>query len=201
MEQFFNSNSFVGLATIITGAVAIFIYLKQRRDFKIQAARVLLLEVRTAEDRIDQVKDKVESGNTTDLPSIFPTKSWKTYSHLFVSDFDQDELKLLSAFYDYGELVEDFAKRNNDFFWVTTEERARVVQQKLAELVIHSKTNTPQVDLNLLKQELLDVFASDPYSYAPQKTINAIKTYLQKVQKITTTSAGVKLKDLAKLKS
>lgn len=200
METFFNSNLFIGLATIITGIGVVIVYYLQKRNSKIQAARVLLLEIRTAEERIRQIKDKVDSGFTNDLPSVFPTKSWKTYSHLFISDFDQDELILINSFYDYGDLVEEFAKRNNDFFWVTTEERARVVQNKLADLVIHSKTQTPEIDLNTLKQELLDVFASDSYTYTPRKTIDAITNYTEKIENITTTSAGKKLKIIAKMR-
>ncbi len=198
--SFLNSNFFPGLATFVTGFVAMWIYFKHKRDFRVQAARVLLMEIRTAEERIAQIKDKVQSGFTNDFPSVFPTKNWKTYSHLFISDFDQDEIKAISSFYDYGDLIEEFAKRNNDFFWVTTEERARVVQQKLAELVVHAKTQTPEIDLKTLKQKFLDEFASDPYTYTPQKTIDAIKNYTEKVGIITTTSAGIKLKQLAKLK-
>jgi hypothetical protein len=200
MQTLVDPNYFSGLATIITGGVAMWIYFKQKKDSKVQAARVLLMEIRTAEERINQIKEKVQSGFTNDFPSVFPTKNWKTYSHLFISDFDQDEIKAISSFYDYGDLIEEFAKRNNDFFWLTTEERARVVQQKLADLVVHAKTQTPSIDLEMLKKELLDVFASDPYSYAPQKTIDAIKNYTEKVGTITTTSAGTKLKQLARIK-
>ncbi len=200
MQTFFNSNLFVGLATIITGAVAILVYFKQKKDFKVQAARVLLMEIRTAEERIAQIKDKIQNNFTNDFPSVFPTKNWKTYSHLFISDFDQDEIKAISSFYDYGDLIEEFAKRNNDFFWVTTEERARVVQQKLADIVFKAKEPaTSPVDISTRKQTLNE-FTNDPYSYTPQKTLEAIKSYTEKVGTITTTSAGIKLKKIAKLK-
>ena len=63
---------FSGLATLITGGVAIGIYFYQKRDAKIQAARVLLTEIRIAEEKIEQIKDKVQSGFTNDFPSVFP---------------------------------------------------------------------------------------------------------------------------------
>ncbi len=196
-----NSSAFSSFITLLVGSVAIFIYLKQKSDTKVQAARVLLLEIRTAENRIDQLKERLQIGNTEDLPSLFPTKSWKNYAHLFVSDFDQDELKLIADFYDYGDLIEDFAKKNNDFFWVTTEERARVVQQKLAELVVHSQTRPEgeEVDLDTLKKHFLDVFANDIYTYTPKKSINEIENHIKNMPGITTTSAGLKLKKLAKI--
>lgn len=195
-----NSTAFSSFVTLLVGSIAIGLYLKQKSDSKEQAARVLLLEIRTAEERLNQMNEKVSSGLTDDLPSIFPSTSWKMYSHLFVGDFDQDELRLMTSFYDYGGLIDDFVKRNNDFFWITTEERARVVQQKLVDLVIHSKTQEEEVDLEALKHELLDVFANDTYSYTPKKTVEAIKNYLQKLNSVTTTSAGFKLKKLARMK-
>ena len=196
-----NSSAFSSFVMLLVGSVAIFLYIKQKIDEKVQAARILLLEIRTAEERIIQLKEKLQEEMTDDFPSLFPTKSWKSYAHLFVSDFDQDELKLIGSFFDYGDLIEDFAKRNNEFFWVTTEERARVVQQKLAELVIHSQTRAEgeEVDLNDLKKHFLDTFSNDTYTYTPKKSVNAIKNYVNNIGRITTTSAGVKLKKLAKM--
>lgn len=194
-----NSVAFSSFSTLLVGGIAIYLYLIQKKDTKIQAARVLLLEIRTAEERISQIKEEVQDGLLHDLPSVFPTKSWKIYSNLFVSDFDQDELRSISLFYDYCELIEDFAKRNNDFFWVTTEERARIIQQKLADLVIHSQTTEESIDLDLAKQKILDAFANDSYLYSPQKTINEIKKYSEKINAITTTSVGIKLKKIANM--
>lgn len=195
--QLLNTNAFAGLATIFTGAVAIGVYFYQQRDRKIQAARVLLLEIRIAESRIEQIKERVQSG-TGDMPSVFTTNSWAQYSHLFISDFDQDELALINSFYDYGSLIEDFARRNNEFFWVTAEERAKVAQQKLADIVVAAKTaaeGDTSLDLETLKEKILRTFVNDPYSYAPQKTLDEIKSYTDKIQTITTTSAGTKLKN------
>jgi len=201
MQTFFNSNFFAGIATIITGGVAIFVYFWQKIDSKVQAARVLLTEIRIAEDRIDQIRDKIMNRSTTDLPSIFPTDNWKKYSHIFISDFDQDELKLLNDFYDYGELIEDFARRNNNYFWITTEERARVTVQKIAESINNSfGSATPDNDI-VTKRDFLSK-GMDMYNqiYSPAKTLDGIKDYLPKIPKITTSSCGVKLKKIAKMK-
>lgn len=202
LTQLLNTNAFAGLATILTGAIAIGVYFYQKRDQKIQAARVLLLEIRTAEERIRNIKEKIESGSSGDMPSVFATNSWADYSHLFISDFDQDELALINSFYDYGSSIEEYTKRNNNFFWVTAEERAKVAQQKLADIVITAKTAAADdinSDLETLKNKILPTFVNDPYLYAPQRTLDEIKNYTDKIQNITTTSAGVKLKKLARL--
>lgn len=194
-----NTSAFTGLATILTAAVVILIYFQQKRDKKVQAARVLLLEVRTAEDRIDQIKEKVQSRSIGDLPSVFTTSSWDKYSHLFISDFDQDELSLINSFYNYGSLVEDFAKRNNNFFWITTEERAKVTQRKLADIITEVAMGSDGHKKDALISSILDDYMNDRTSYTPQKTLDEIKNYTDKIENITTSSVGTKLKRLANL--
>ncbi len=200
MINFLNSNLFVGLATIITGAVAIGIYFIQKRYSKTQAARVLLTEIRTAEERIEQIRDKIISGATMDLPPVFPTKSWKIYSHLFISDFDQDELELINSFYNYGEIVEEFAKRNNDYFWITTEERAKITVQKIAQYIDESTSQTDPNTYIKSKREMFNL-GMDVHNipYAPKKTLDGIQNYLTKIKNVTTSSLGLKLKKIARL--
>lgn len=200
MINFLNSPLFAGLSTIITGAGAYGVYWLQQKNKKIQAARVLLTEIRIAEDRIEQIRDKISSNSTLDLPSVFPTKSWKTYSHLFISDFDQDELDVVNSFYDYGELVEEFAKRNNDFFWLNVEERGKVTIQKLGEFIAQAFGKSDSGEEIKNKRDFLgNSFDNYNLPYIPQKTLAGVQSYLSKVQRITTTSCGTKLKKLAKL--
>ena len=200
--NFLESNFFIGLATILTGGTAIFIYLRQRKDNKTKAARVLLLEIRAAEERIEQIRDQITNHSTSDLPLVFPTKSWKTYSHLFVDDFDHDEWKLISSFYDYGEVIEDYARKNNDFFWVTTEERARVTTNVVAEFVkeaIKQNSTTPDAYVQQRRDLFSLLMDRNNTPYVPQKTLTQIGTYLTKIRFITTSSCGIKLKKIAGL--
>ncbi len=200
--ELFNSNFFAGLATLLTGTVAIGIYFQQKNDTKTQAARVLLVEIRTAEERIAQIKEKIATEETADIPSVLPTKSWKIYSHLFVSDLDQDELKLMGSFYDYCESIEDFGKRNNDFFWITTEERARVSQQQIAEIFNEAYAITEDNRDEFITNKIAFVrnaFDNYGFMYSPQKTLTGIKNYIDKIQTITTSTCGLKLKRIAKL--
>ena len=189
------SDYFSGLATIFTGLIVVIIYYRQKSDSKVQAARVLLTEIRIAEERIDQIRDKMNSNSTLDLPSVFPTKSWKNYSYLFISDFDQDELKLINSFYDYGEQIEESAKRSNDFFWINVEERAKVTLQKLAKYIDESfGTENPSQGITQKRDFLSKNLDDFNLPYNPQKTLESVKTYLSQIQKITTSSCGLKLK-------
>jgi len=201
MENFFYSNLFIGLATIITGAGVIVAYYLQKKNEKIQAARVLLTEIRIAEERLGQIRDKIIANSTLDLPPVFPTKSWKLYSHLFISDFDQDELSLINSFYDVGEFIEDFAMRNNNYFWITTEERARITVQKIAQYIDESASQDNPAQYVQSRKDIFNL-GMDTYNqpYSPKKTLEGIQNYLTKIQTLTSSSCGIKLKKIAKCK-
>jgi hypothetical protein len=200
-----NSNAFVGLATMLTGAVAIAIYYRQKGDAKVNAARLLLMEIRAAEESIAQIQQKVATHNTVDFPRIFATKSWDTYAHLFVQDFDQDELKLLSTFYEYCELIDEFARKSNAFLWLNTEEKARVYQQILGRLIYEAHTSTDATNadelnakLHARREAVIAALDADSRIFAPKATLFGMNRYLPLIQRITTSTCGQKLKRLAK---
>lgn len=197
--DFINSNFFIAVVTSVVGSIALFLYLKQKSDEKMQAARVLLIEIRSAEERITQIKNMMSGGDKDDFPMVFTTSSWKKYSHLFISDFDQDELKLINNFYDYGELLEEFCKRDNNFFWIRTEERARVVENFSATLILSNEKDKSKEGEDISKEIIEKISNHNLGGYAPQKTILKIKTYADKISYITITSVGEKLKKLAKM--
>jgi hypothetical protein len=196
---FLNSNAFVGLATIITGAAAFAVYFRQKRDAKVNAARVLLMEIRNAEERLDVIRDKLASASTGDFPSVLNGKSWKTYSHLFVRDFDQDELRLMSDFYDYCELIDDMGRRNNNFFWVSTDEKAKVYQQTFAKLIVEASDSSDPAAAEAKRKAIFATLDQPGFSYTPVKTTNVMRDYVAKLRPITTSTCGAKLKRLAKM--
>lgn len=198
MNDFYNTNSFVACCTLITGSIAFLIYFAQRRDSKQNSAKVLLTEIRIAEERLDQIRDKIVTNQSNDLPLVFITNSWKQYSHLFIGDFDQDELKLINNFYDYAEAIEDFAKRNNAYFWISAEERSKATTWKTSDFITEFMTD-PDADKKIAEKITQFSNGMDKHLsiYSPIKTIGGIKDYLPKIQKITTSSCGTKLKKLA----
>lgn len=193
---------FSGIATILTGIVALIVYSSQKRDKKINAARIILSEIRKAEKGIEDIPPLLGILGS-DLPSVLPTNSWSKQSYLFASDFDQDELEELNSFYGFCEQIEDAVKKDNNFFWVTTEQRAKLVQSTLVELIEKSMNSNFKINptkLTNLKQSILDTFTNDVYSYSPQKTRTQLTNDISKVKKITTTTTGAKLKKIAKAK-
>lgn len=199
---FFNSNFFVGLSTFITGLAAFGVYMWQKNDKKINAARVILSEIRNAELKLDQVKKRIKGTTYEDFPSVLPINSWAKFSFLFANDFDQDELDKINTFFSNCQSIDDMASKDNNFFWITAEERARVVQQQLPQIIIAAfDATTNQIDhnkLSTLKQNFLDTLSNEPYAYVPKKTVNAITLLVDSTIKITETPIGEKFKKIAK---
>jgi len=199
---FFNSNFFTGLSTFITGLAAFGVYLWQKNDKKINAARVILSEIRNAELKLNQVKKRIKGTTYEDFPSVLSTNSWAKFSFLFANDFDQDELDKINTFFSNCQSIDEMAKKDNNFFWITTEERARVVQQQLPQIIVAAfDATTKRIDqnkLNTLKQTFLDTISNEPYAYVPKKTVNAITLLVDSTSKITETPIGVKFKKITK---
>lgn len=162
-----------------------------------------MTEVRSAEERIEQIRERISNNSIADYPPVLPINSWKKYSHLFVSDFDQDELKLINSFYDYCEQVDDFGRKDNQFFWVTTEERAKIAQHYLAKIIEEAtaiaSSDERQRYIQEKKEIMLTSFTNDGYQYTPNKTLRNIQSYIGKIQNITTTICGQKLKKIARI--
>lgn len=203
---FVNSNFFVGSVTFLVGTLAFYIYTQQKVDEKSNAATTILLEIRNAESKIDIIIDKLDKKMTVDLPSVLPTNSWRKYSHLFIKDFDLDDIQLLNTFYSSCEIIEDLANRQNNFVWITTEERAKIVQAVLAQ--VHddfqvdtiNKLSIAQDKFNARKQALDDYYSNDATSYAPDKILRGLKFQTQNLKRVASTPCGVKLKELANYK-
>jgi len=190
---FLNSNLIVALATVLTGGVAIGLYLQQRHEVRVQAARLILQEVRGAEEAIDLLAQKLEAGLSfgEELTGVMPVNSWRTYSHLFARFFDSHQLKAISSFYNQCEVIQAMVIKQNNFFWVTSEERAKVIQQKLADLTLAGDADS----IEKLKKE----YASYDYSYVPVKVTSVMKFNISQLTKLSVTSIGDRFTKLAGL--
>jgi hypothetical protein len=89
-------NKAVGLITFGVGFIAIYVYLKQKRDHKRDAALLILQEIRYAEQSVRNYKTNQTYSFTE---KILPTSNWHKNIHLFVNDLKEIEIDLISKFY------------------------------------------------------------------------------------------------------
>ena len=92
--KFLNDN--LGAVTFVVGFLAIYIYVKQKKDRKRDAAKLILQEIRYAEQQIRNFR----IAQSYSLASkLLPTNSWNNNIHLFVKDLEETEIDMISAFY------------------------------------------------------------------------------------------------------
>ena len=98
-----NSNFFVGLVALLVGGFAIILYLIQRHQSRKDAAKIILQEIRRAEDIIYRYK---EQGNFQFTKKIIANNSWGKNIHYFVKALSADELDKISNLYSTGEFLD-----------------------------------------------------------------------------------------------
>jgi len=108
--DFLNNN--LGLVTLIVGAFVYIVYLKQKQDNKRDAAKIILQEIRRAEDIISDYK---ENGQYKFTKKIIATNSWAKNIHHFVGNLDADELDKISNLYSTGEYLDLIITKVSDF--------------------------------------------------------------------------------------
>ena len=111
MTNFLNSNIFTGIATIFTAIVAITLYYWEQRKKKRDAAKIIIQEIRRAEDLISEYK---EHGAYKFTKKIIATNSWAKNIHYFVGDLAQDEVDQISSLYSTGEYLDTIIAKVSD---------------------------------------------------------------------------------------
>ena len=111
MSNFLETNAFNGFATLLTAIVAISLYYWEQRKKKRDAAKIIVQEIRRAEDIISEYKERSGYKFTK---KIIATNSWAKNIHHFVGDLAQDELDKISGLYSIGEYLDSIIAKVSD---------------------------------------------------------------------------------------
>ncbi len=96
-----------GYQTILVGLVAVFIYFQGRRDSRKDAAKLILQEIRYADQKVRNYRT-YSSYNFTE--KILPTNSWNKNINLFIRDLTESELDLISKFFSSASYLDEVIK-------------------------------------------------------------------------------------------
>lgn len=189
MDYFFQY-IFSGLATLVTGVVAWFVYLYSKRDKKIESATIILNDIFLAEKEINNIKkNKIIS----DYSFILPSNHWNEAQHLFVRDFDSDELNKISEFFKSCSLAEESLKSVRSYLPISMDQKTRVIQEKLLEL---AETSNSEEEYQTKKEKILQLFHSEEYWFLPSTPSNKLISFLENVEQLSLGSVGIKLKQI-----
>lgn len=202
----------VGLQTgvaALVGVIAIFLYWRQKKDKKIDAARSIILEIQGAEKSIGKIREAVKKGHLDVDVSVLQSESWSKVKILFVRDFDSDEWDLISDFYNKAALIDEAIRYNKTSFASDVEQIRMNKQATLARYAAEAidkanGKNTDEIreeyDLKSKTFDMLYMDKQGDYMYSPVKPVNDVKMYLDGLSNMSTTTIGQKLKQLAHLK-
>ena len=194
-----NSSAFLGTITLLVGSSAIYLYTKQKKDYKRDAANIILMEIRHAENMIEQLKKG--SSTSMDTP-LLPNNNWNTHNYLFIKDLDRDELDLINNFYNQCLLIDKALPQLNINFQLEQKSNHihnTLVQMALSESKVSDDEKTNIHSFNQKKQRFLKIIENDGHAFAPILPREKINMALGGIDKITTSMAGNKLKETAKI--
>ena len=111
MENFLNSNLLIAAITLIVGGITLFIYYKEKNGKKRDIAMLILQEVRYAENKIKEYRTHK---NYKLHYRLLPTNNWNDNIHLFIKDFEQSQVDLLSSFYSQASYIDNVIQKISD---------------------------------------------------------------------------------------
>lgn len=100
-------NTYDWIVTIIVGLVAVFLYFQARNDNKRDAAKLILQEIRYADQKVRNYRT-YSSYNFTE--KILPTNSWNKNINLFIRQLTESELDLISKFFSSATYLDEVIK-------------------------------------------------------------------------------------------
>ncbi|OGY24929.1 MAG: hypothetical protein A2Y57_04795 [Candidatus Woykebacteria bacterium RBG_13_40_7b] len=109
--DFLETNVFTGFATLLTAIIAISLYYWEQTKKRRDAAKIIIQEIRRAEDIINEYKEHKVYKFTK---KIIATNSWAKNVHYFVGDLAQDEIDKISSLYSTGEYLDSIIARVSD---------------------------------------------------------------------------------------
>lgn len=190
----------------MAGSVVWYLYGKAKRDERKTAAKTIVLEIKEAEKVIKMFLEIKNSGGgyPADFYKVTPYKAWDRYSHLFIKKLNNDEYQQINDFYKKSEILEKYIEKNYNFFWVTTEERARLKEKigiDYAQKVIADEAagleNVMEQDHKALIEKMAKLYMDNTSTYTPAGIKIEIEKILGSTTLIINTPTWNKLKKIA----
>lgn len=217
------SRASTSVIAILAASAAFIIYSMNKRDQKKDAINIILLEIRNAENNLDEarkeyVAGKIENQNLIRFPEklrLMSTESWNKYKYLFVRDLSNQQWKEVSKFYEYCRAYDDAIEiRDSAFLQNASEIRANIQKivshyaQELVESLTINLNNDNEVDEKnrLVLTSIQDkkstavkaITSSLVESYIPDKPYNDAAYFYNLLPiSLLNTTTGERIKQLA----
>lgn len=204
--QLLNSNILTSFVTLLAGAIAFTVYVRRKNDAKRSFASLILIEIRSAEQGVINIKNRVKKPGgspikvTSEDGLLLPVNSWIKYSHLFIRDLDIDEWRVINDLMIRCEAFDEVLTQLKNDLPHQIQQKEGYFQKILLDLALENAQGNLS-DQDYAKQRELFINKAniesaqfDPLEYFKlDNMIDNIDT------NISTSSAGTKLKKISGL--
>lgn len=182
------------VVTFVVGLVALVVYALTKRHEKRNAATIIIMDIRHAEQVVLSVLEKGTIDRS--IKNILSENNWAKYKHLFASDFSYDDFAAFNRFFDSCAEIADARKRMSEVFYASLNEKAAILQRKIFEI-----ENLDNPDGQNRKQRLINEINEEAYMFDPHEPKSRILQGLQLMGRLSNTVAFEKLKRRAGIKA
>jgi hypothetical protein len=173
--------------------VALLIYYINKYNEKRDAARIVINEIRMAERAILEIQNKKI---ISELSVILQNNTWQHKNHLFLNVLAQDEINLIDNFYYKCHLSEKYRKMQYDSRNDAIISKSNYLQNKLIDIMYDSITSDKNYED--MRQKIIEMANREDWLFDPNTPRSNLIEYIGNITFITSTSAGIKLKKIAK---
>ena len=187
-----------GIATpAFTGAAffgALWLYLKQKKDQKKEAAAAILMEIRRAEGKLKEIQNSSDTQRRNgEIGPVLSSNSWATNRHLL--DLTTDEIDIINNFYSDCLVIDNASEQIS--IGKQLEHQSMAIHAGICELAKAEQTGT-EVFKNKV-DEFLKMVTSKPIDLNFLTLDNSIKMKAQNIKSIINTPLEKKLRKIAKI--
>lgn len=175
--------------TFVVGLIAFVVYWLTKRAEKKNAATIVVMDIRHAEQVVLSLLEKQVVDRT--LKDILLENNWAKYKHLFASDFSHDDFAAFNRFFVACTEIADARRRMLEIFYANLNAKASIAQQKLLEI-----DNPLSPEGQAKKQQLIAAINTEDFVFEPNEPRARILSSLQLMGRLSNTIAFEKLKKL-----
>lgn len=177
------------IVTFVVGLVALGVYWLTKQGEKRNAATIVVMDIRHAEQVVLSILEKNLVDRT--LKNILSENNWAKYKHLFASEFSYDDFAAFNRFFDSCVEIADAKKRMNEVFYASLNAKTSIAQQKILDI-----PNLDSPEGQVERQKIIAGINTESFVFEPDEPKERILRSLQLMGRLSNTVAFEKLKKI-----
>lgn len=181
-----------GVTTAAVGYVAYLVYALGKLNAVQDVAKILILDIRTAESAINEVRTNLTPKSW--LKVRWNDNSWATSKHLLVGALNADEFATLDRFF---HLWEGLNRTREEALSFTHQSLIAKSAAATAEIL---KLNSTDPGYNAAHQKVTQHADNDTWLFQPEQITSRATHFLDTIEMVSGTVAFAKLRRIARMK-